>query len=173
MTDAVVYFEPEFGAARPKPARFRVYTHNKQFDPQTLVVPVGSTVVFPNQDTILHNIFSVSPGAKFDLGLYGEGKTVEYTFATAGLMLVNCNVHQAMQTDILVLDTPYFAHPDRSGRFVLDNVPAGPGRLRIWTPRAQIMTNAIVAPTTNAQPVRLTLTKPRVARHLNKENREY
>ena len=35
-------------------------------DPRVLTVPVGASVVFPNADPILHNVFSISEGNKFE-----------------------------------------------------------------------------------------------------------
>ena len=172
LAEAAVYFVPAGGAPKLKPGLFRIYTHHKQFDPQSLVVPLGSTVSFPNQDSILHNIFSVSPAANFDLGLYGAGASTDYTFKKSGLVRVNCNVHHAMQADILVIDTPWFAHPDKNGRFELAGLPSGPGKLMIWSPRAAIQSQALTIP---AAPVsaRIVVTKPRVEQHLNKENKSY
>lgn len=173
VTDAVVYFVPDAGAPRPKPGEFRIYTHNKQFDPTSLVIPVGSTVNFPNQDEIIHNVFSATPGSEFDLGLYGEGGSGSYTFKKPGLAIVNCNVHQAMQTTILVLDTPYFAHPSKDGEFRLTDVPAGSGKLTLWHPRAAMQSVRVTAPASAPVGLHLTVTKPRVIQHLNKERQQY
>ena len=51
---------------------------NKQFDPFLTVVPKGSTVDFPNDDKIRHNVFSVSKAKRFDLGLYKSGVGVPH-----------------------------------------------------------------------------------------------
>ena len=173
MQDTTVYFIPDSGAAHPKPGHFRIYTRGKQFEPTTLVIPLGSTVSFPNQDEILHNVFSVSPAGSFDLGLYGEGNSADYTFTKPGLVLINCNVHRAMQANVLVLDTPYFVHPDKDGNFELSGLPAGSGKLMIWNPRAATQTMAANASSPAAIPVKLVLTKPRLVQHLNKENKSY
>ena len=45
---------------------------DKEFSPHVLVVPVGSTVSFPNHDPFNHNVFSLSEENPFDLGLYGR-----------------------------------------------------------------------------------------------------
>jgi plastocyanin len=172
VTDTTIYYIPDSGAAHPKPGRFQIYTRDKQFDPPTLVVPLGSTVSFPNKDQILHNVFSVSPGAVFDLGLYGEGGTAEFTFKSPGLVLINCNVHQGMQANLLVLDTPYFTHADKDGQFQLD-VPAGTGKVMVWNPRAAAQTLTIAAPIATPLSMRVTLTKPRLVQHLNKEHKAY
>lgn len=171
VADTVVYFMPSV-PVHPKPAQFQIYTRNKLFDPSSIVVPVGSTVTFPNSDQIIHNVFSASVGEEFDLGLYGEGGTASHTFKKAGLAIINCNVHQAMQTNVLVVDTPYFTHPSRSGDFVLNGVPEGDGKLVIWHPRAASVERALAIPATE-RTWTISITKPRVAGHLNKEHKAY
>lgn len=173
IAEAVVYFLPDAGAPHPKPGEFQIYTHNKQFEPTSLVIPLGSTVKFPNQDEILHNVFSATPGSSFDLGLYGEGASNEYTFKKAGLVLINCNVHQAMQASVLVLDTPYFVHPNKDGDFRFAGLPAGPGKLMLWHPRAAPESIVVSLPSATPVGFRLAFTKPRVSQHLNKERKTY
>ena len=43
---------------------------NRVFSPRVTVVVKGSTVDFPNDDTIFHNIFSLSTARPFDLDIY-------------------------------------------------------------------------------------------------------
>ena len=173
LRQAVVYFMPDQGKAKAKPGRFLIYTHNKQFEPASLVIPLGSTISFPNQDEILHNVFSVTPQSSFDLGIYGEGKSADYTFKKTGLVLINCNVHQAMQANVLVVDTPYIAAVDNQGRFKLDNLPVGHGKLMVWHPRASVQEQRVNVPLAAAVSLQLVLTKPRVLDHLNKERKSY
>ena len=179
MRDFVVYLVGPVGTNNSlpeKPAQVittkKVSQRGAMFSPHVLPVVAGTTVEWPNYDEILHNVFSITSGATFDLGLYGEGGSAEYTFKTPGLALINCNVHQAMQANVLVLDTPYFGHPDKDGQFQLD-VPAGAGKLMVWHPRAAIQTTLIAAPTADPLALRLVLTKPRVVQHLNKEHKVY
>jgi hypothetical protein len=111
-----------------------------------LVVPVGSTVRFPNRDSILHNVFSRTAGSVFDFGYYGAGEVKQRVFSRPGLVIVNCNVHHNMRADIVVLATPYYTRPDRSGRYRLDGLPAGPGTLVFWHPRADAQSVAVTLP---------------------------
>src|SRR5262249_43068306 len=48
---------------------------DKQFSPQTAVVQRGTSVVFPNLDSVFHNVFSTSGRNSFDLGSYRSGDT--------------------------------------------------------------------------------------------------
>jgi len=173
VADAVVYFVPDAGATHPKSGQFQIYTRDKQFDPTSAVVTVGSTISFPNKDEVLHNVFSASPGTEFDLGLYGEGKSAAYTFARPGVVTVHCNVHPLMQVSVLVVDTPYFTHPLRSGEFQLSGLPAGSGKLVVWHPRAAMQAFPLLSSATSGLALQVSLTKPRVAPHLNKERKPY
>ncbi|HET9031339.1 MAG TPA: hypothetical protein VFN25_00385 [Dokdonella sp.] len=173
MSQAVVYFVPDSSAGNSKPGHYRIYTHNKEFEPASMVIPLGSTISFPNQDEILHNVFSVSPQSSFDLGIYGEGKSADYTFKKTGLVLINCNVHQSMQANVLVVNTSYIASPDTQGRFALDNLPAGGGKLAIWHPRGNVQEQSVSVPLAKSVALRMVLTKPRITEHLNKENKAY
>ena len=168
----VVYFEPA-GSAATRPGTFSITTRNKQFSPRVLAVPVGSTVRFPNADPILHNVFSVSPGNAFDVGLYGPGEGRSYTFASPGIVRVFCNVHHAMMAYVVVLDTPYFVTPDPSGAFRLNDVPAGPGRLTVWQERSEPWARDVVLPLDGPLVVRLEVTGRRVPKHLDKTGQPY
>lgn len=148
ISQGLVYFVPKAGNPKPKPGRFTINTRSKGFAPETLVVPQGSSVRFPNVDTIIHNVYSRSPGNSFDLGYYAPGKSPEYTFNTAGLAIVNCTVHHTMRANVVVLATPYYTRPGKDGRYQLKDVPPGPGTLVFWHPRAvakSIQANAPLA----------------------------
>jgi plastocyanin len=172
--EAVVYFVPATPARQASPPpTFEMVTHRKEFKPHTLVVPVGAKVRFPNQDPILHNVFSVSGGNSFDLGLMPKGPGKEATFTEPGLVRVFCNVHQAMTDYVLVLDTPYSVKPDAAGAFRLTGLPAGRGTVSVWHERGEVLSQQVTVPV--ATPLRLSLpvSKPRVPRHVNKFGKPY
>jgi len=172
--DAVVYFRP----ATPVPvtipdAAFVLTTERKTFVPRVLPIPVGARVRFPNNDPILHNVFSTAKEAAFDLGLYGRSEGEDYRFTQPGVIRVYCNVHHAMVAHVLVMDTPFFAKPDAQGRFRLVGVPTGPGELLIWHERAQLWRQAIDVGADVDIKVPLELSKRRVPPHLNKTGQPY
>ncbi len=105
---------------------------NKAFKPWLLSVTVGTTVDFPNNDPLLHNVFSYSKTKKFDLGRYRQGKYKSVTFDRTGLVKVFCEIHKNMRAYILVLDSPYHAVTNEHGSYRLENVPAGEYTLRVW-----------------------------------------
>lgn len=171
---AVISFEPAANARAPEPsADFAVSTVRKDFSPRVLVVPVGSTVRFPNEDPILHNVFSVSGANRFDLGLYGRGESSETTFEHPGVVKVYCNVHPDMVANVVVLDTAHVARPDREGRFVLRDLPSGEGTLTIWHERAESLVRTVRLPLDGPLEVALELNRPRVPKHFNKFGKPY
>jgi plastocyanin len=125
---AVVYAEPIDAAASRAPRRFTLAQKNKTFQPRVLAVPVGSTVDFPNNDGIFHNVFSLSGPQPFDLGLYRAGDTRARTFTTAGTYRVFCNIHPQMTAIIVVAPSGFTTLAAPDGRFTLD-LP--PGRYRM------------------------------------------
>jgi len=118
-----------------RPVRVEMATQGKQFLPHLLVVPVGSTVAFPNHDGFKHNVFSVSPEATFDLGLYGRGEGRTATFDSAGVVRVYCNVHAQMRGIVKVLPSALSAQPGADGVFRIAGVPAGDYTLHAWHER--------------------------------------
>lgn len=174
VRQAVVWFEPAGGGGvRAAAAPFVMTTRQKQFEPRVLAIPRGSRVRFPNEDVILHNVFSVSSGNAFDLGLYRKGPGKEQKFDQAGLVRVYCNVHHAMVAYVLVLDTPYFVRPDANGEFVLSGVPKGPGRLTVWHEQAEPSVMEIQAPAAAPLTARVEIVRPQIPPHLNKSGQSY
>jgi plastocyanin len=174
VRQALVWFEPAAGApVRPPATPFVMATKDKQFVPRVLTVPKGSRVVFPNQDVILHNVFSVSSGNSFDLGLYKRGPGKEATFKEAGLVRVFCNVHHAMVGYVWVLATPFQATPGADGGFVLTGLPRGPGKLTVWHEQADPVTIDVQVPRTEPLAARVEIVRPRVPAHLDKAGKSY
>ncbi len=165
VADGLVYFLPKAGNPKPKPGYFTIRTHSKGFSPALVVVPAGSTIAFPNRDSVLHNVFSRTPGATFDLGNYGPGQSRQQVFTKPGLVTVNCNVHYTMRATVLVMATPYYTRPDRNGRFELTGLPSGPGTLVYWHPRTAAATTQISLPNATVQKQKLIATKPRSDHH--------
>ena len=127
---AVVYLEGGEHAA-PLP-RATVDQRDKTFVPHVSVVTRGTTVRFPNDDSVFHNVFAFFQAKKFDLGMYPRGASKAVTFDRTGLVVVLCNVHSDMSAYIMVVDTPYYAVADAQGRFRLPDVPPGSYVLHAW-----------------------------------------
>jgi len=105
---------------------------NLRFVPHVLAIQRGTTVEFPNNDPLSHNVFSISPAKRFNLGMYPQGESRSLKFDEAGVVEVLCNVHLEMSGFIVVLKNPYFAKTDAQGRFRISGIPAGKHRIRCW-----------------------------------------
>lgn len=138
FSNAVVYYEPENQLELSPPDEPQdIWTQGRKFEPRVLAVIAGTEVRFPNGDPILHNVFSTSPGNRFDLGIYGRSAGKSHRFNSPGLVRVFCNVHSDMSAHIVVVNSPYFTTPNRNGDFELDGLPPGPGRLTLWHERSE------------------------------------
>jgi plastocyanin len=132
---AVFWLTPLGSDPLPFPAatgRFTLLQKNRMFSPHLLVVPVGSTVYFPNADPFFHNVFSLFNGKRFDLGLYEAGTTRQEVFSREGVSYIFCNIHPEMSAVIVVLGTPFYAVADAKGDFRMHGVPAGEYEMHVW-----------------------------------------
>lgn len=115
-----------------KPIRVELRQEGQQFVPRLLVVPVGSTISFPNADPVFHNVFSLSGARKFDLGYYPAGQTRAVTFDDPGIVQVYCHLHPNMYAAIVVAPNRWYAQPGEDGTFSLHDVPPGTYTLVAW-----------------------------------------
>ena len=105
---------------------------DRQFSPDLIVVPVGSTVSFQNRDPIFHNVFSLSKPKNFDLGNYAKDQTRTVTFTKPGVVLVNCHLHTNMAAVIFVTPNQWSARTDDEGHFEMHAVPPGRHTFIAW-----------------------------------------
>ena len=120
-THVVIWVEDET-APRESGETAVIEQVNRQFVPDLVVIPAGSSVSFPNLDPIFHNVFSLSKPKSFDLGSYPKGQTRKVTFAKPGIVFVNCHLHPNMAAAIVITPNRWNTKPDAAGHFVLRNV---------------------------------------------------
>lgn len=131
ISETLVWLDPLGRAPKRPPQAFTMTTRSKAFLPHVVAVPAGSTINFPNEDPIAHNLFSLTPGNTFDLGLYRKGTGKVHKFETPGVVNVYCNVHPTMSAVVHVMATPYYGFTDAQGNYSFD-VPAGKYRVTAW-----------------------------------------
>jgi plastocyanin len=174
LSDVVVYLDAE--KVKPKPATATVVMKGKAFFPHVVVIPVGGTVEFPNEDPIFHNAFSVSGENRFDLALYKRPKAGRQTFQHPGVVKVYCNIHPQMSAVVVVLDTPYFTKVSSDGTFTMESVPAGKHTLKAWHERAGEAAVEVTVPEKGAAvaaTLRLDATTWKREPHKNKFGKDY
>jgi len=116
------------------PKKKRVIQSNRTFAPLVTTVMVGSTVDFANRDRVYHNVFSVSPVQRFDLGKYPPRSSQQVTFEHPGVVNLFCDIHPWMSAYVVVLPHKVFAIPSASGEFRLPALPPGEYTLHLWHP---------------------------------------
>jgi len=177
LSGAVVYLEvagSEGDDASPAAQKSTIRQKDLKFKPDVAVVTTGSTIEFPNDDKVFHNVFSVSSPAKFDLGLYKSGTSKSVTFTRAGVVDVYCNIHPDMVAKIKVLDTPYYAVSDADGSFTIAGVPPGTYPVVAWQARGAEWRGEVTVAAGKASSATITLDEgARAKRHLRKDGTPY
>jgi hypothetical protein len=124
------------GAPRLPVVHPRLVQKNKRFEPHLLVIPVGTSVDFPNEDPFFHNVFSLYKGKRFDLGLYEAGSSRTVRFDRPGVSFIFCNIHPEMSAAVVALETPYYGISNNAGELTIRDVPPGRYQLAVWYERS-------------------------------------
>ena len=176
LSNAVVFLAPAQGdAGAGAPVSVAIAMESRQFVPRIRVVPVGSTIEFPNHDPFRHNVFSKSGPNEFDLGLYGRGDSRGATLRRAGVFPIFCNIHARMVAFAVAVPTKYFVQAGADGTFEIAGVPAGRYTLHAWHDRGGTHERPIIVPAQGASTVRIELDARgyEVVQHKNKFGQEY
>jgi plastocyanin len=136
VEDAVVSLTPADGTKLTPPAvaPVEIIQKNQTFLPYVTAILAGTSVTFPNEDTVQHHIYSLSKAKRFEKPLYAPGSRESVVFDQTGVVTLGCNIHDWMIAYIVVLPTPLFVKTTSDGAATLVNVPAGRYRLEVWHP---------------------------------------
>ncbi len=131
VPDAVAYAEPEQKMPAPKQfPKVEIEQKGRKFVPMVSIVQTGTSILFPNNDTVRHHIYSFSPAKIFELKLYSGVPEKPVLFDKPGTVVLGCNIHDQMLAYIHVVDTPYFAKSDANGKLNVE-LPTGKYRLKL------------------------------------------
>jgi len=176
LQDCVAILEP-VDAPLPPPGPSRpvsIRTVGKQFHPRVSLATPGTEVAFPNLDHILHNVFSVTEGNRFDTGQYQPGDAPKVKVVRPGLVKLYCNVHHQMNAFLWVVTTPFAQVLDGRAGLAFDQVPPGTYRLRLWHPEAGERTWTVrIGDGVTRGAWDLDLSLPALEPHKNKFGRDY
>jgi plastocyanin len=75
---------------------------DKAFSDTELKVHVGDTLKFTNEDKVVHNVFSNTPGMEFDLRTQQPGGSSTVPFTKEGTCEVRCAIHPKMKLIVKV-----------------------------------------------------------------------
>jgi len=147
VEDTFVFLEggPSSGSARATASTKTVLIDQKscQYKPHALIVPVGSSVEIVNSDPILHNVHGKHDGSNifnYAQPKQGERQSVETKNMTEGIVTLTCEAgHPWMNAFMYVTKDPSFvAITDKSGEFVIKDVPPGTYTLKMWHEGVQL-----------------------------------
>ncbi|MDB6057187.1 MAG: hypothetical protein JWO95_1031 [Verrucomicrobiales bacterium] len=98
------------------------------YQPYIVGAMVNQTIQIKNSDPILHNVHALPKDSaqEFNFAQPLQGQTDERKFTSPQVLVkVKCDVHDWMLAYVGVVDNPYFAVTDESGKFTIKNVPPG------------------------------------------------
>lgn len=102
------------------------------FVPRVIVVPIGGTVEFLNNDRLLHNLHSFGVENRSFNRTQPKGRTIPVVFKKPEIIRVDCDLHPWMRAWVVVAEHPFHAVTTDRGEFTLDNVPPGSYTFQIW-----------------------------------------
>ena len=140
---------------RAEPVKKVIVQRGKVFMPRVLAISAGSSVVFRNEDTINHDVFSLSP--RFDTGIYKAGDEKEEVFDKPGVVQLLCNIHAEMIGYVVVADTPYVTTADATGAFSFKGIPPGQYEVEAWHENSSKTSKQQLAVTKDGAKIALTV----------------
>jgi plastocyanin len=144
VQNAVIWLDAQGAPPLVQSASIVIDQRNLAFVPHVLAVRVGTSVDFPNNDRVFHNVFSFKDGKKFDLGMYPSGvKAKPVVFDRPGLSRIFCNIHPNMAAYVVAVDTPYYTISDEHGAFTMSGVPSGTYTYHAWRPGGDTLTGTV------------------------------
>jgi len=169
--EAYVYIDGLRSSARGHTVEIK--QRDKQFAPRVVVVPLGTKLVFPNQDTVIHNVFSTASGNSFDLGSVKGGETSPpVVLLKPGPVEIFCNIHSKMRADVLVVPNNHWARVAADGSFSLSGVPVGSRKVVLWSPTLKPVSQQVDV-TPKGGTVTFSSEAMSVRPHLNKRGQAY
>lgn len=115
---------------------------NETFIPLVTLIREGGHVVFENNDTTMHQVYSFSLIKQFAFEIDEGQRSVPVVFDKPGVAAIGCNIHDRMITYVYVAATPWAAISELSGRALLADMPPGTYRGRVWHPQLPPVTTA-------------------------------
>lgn len=173
QANVVVYLKGVPKTTRDKTTHV-IRQRNLQFSPRVSVVVKGTSVEFPNDDKVFHNVFSASRPARFDLGLYRSGGSKTVELRREGVVDVFCNIHPEMSSRVLVVPDHHYAVTDARGAFRIQGVPAGTYPIVAWHANGGETVGEVTIEPGKAAKVQLAVEeKEKPAQHRRKDGTPY
>ena len=127
VPNAVIYAIPVGGSVPPMAANVTAIVEQQmfKFEPYVSVVQTGTRMRFPNKDRSEHHLKALSGPSAFEFKVYTRKEPEPTLMDKAGLVTLQCLIHDWMNAHIYVVDSPWFGKTARTGSVVIEGVPAG------------------------------------------------
>lgn len=136
--NAVVALTPQSGVPDVEnrlPAEAIIDQRKETFLPLVSIVRRGGRVIFTNNDTTMHQVYSFSPIKQFAFEVDEGHRSQPVVFDKPGVASIGCNIHDRMITYVYVAATPWTVLTDEKGHAMISGVPAGTYRAEVWHPQ--------------------------------------
>ena len=143
--------------SKPPDTTIKISQKSLQFSPEFAIAVKGQKIEMPNDDDVVHNVYSFTGLNQFNLGLYSKGESRTVVFDQTGIVDVFCSIHHQMHARVFVVPTRYFANGMPGHSFTLADVPPGKYVLKAWHQRSHMMEKAIIVPATGNVTADITL----------------
>ncbi len=134
VKNAVLYLaDIQRGRKFKIPSVFNIDQRGCQFHPHVLIVPAGKSFTLINSDGILHNFRTNSTkNPILNKAQPKFKKKMKVKINKPEIIRANCDVHEWMNTWLVVAEHPYYKLTDDSGSFKITGVPPGTYTIRLW-----------------------------------------
>ena len=135
--NAVVALTAQSGAMPPSHLSMEaiVDQRHETFIPLVTLIRKGGHVIFTNNDTTMHQVYSFSPIKQFEFEMDEGHRSAPVVFDKPGVASIGCNIHDHMITYVYVADTPWAVLTDARGHAEVADVPSGTYRVDVWHPQ--------------------------------------
>ena len=161
-TEAVVYLKDGPPRARPQPVKHFIKQKSFKFIPSSMVVLLNDNIDFTNDDgdKTEHSVFSRLGIDPFPGETNKRSTTYNRTFTREGAVHIQCNIHDTMTADVLVVRSPAFTRPDAKGQWRLEGLERKAYTLVVWEPNGGELRREVAACGTGALALDLTKKAP-------------
>ena len=144
LGNAFVHVSGSFPSAKSGSGSVTLDQQGCTYHPRILGAQVGQTLIIKNDDSTLHNVHSISKLYHFDQAQPTAGLTLAVPLKAEEIVLhVKCNVHPWMTGFIGIANNPFYAVSDDTGKFKIENVPAGKQTIEVWQERYGVLTQTV------------------------------
>jgi plastocyanin len=81
-----------------------IHQQGRAFSSESVTVKKGDPLTFLNDDSVPHNIMSMSKDNEFNLGSQSPGSSTDVVFKEVGDVTVICAIHPRMKMTVKVVD---------------------------------------------------------------------